>query len=110
MGTEGLPLIEKWENTGKLTYEGDAATSKNINTYWTLLEDEFKPKANKIISIIELWNKSKQGSASLNEWITRVYNMVDQCKYADDRDNITDKIIRDVLIVRCSSSHAKDKS
>ena len=109
MGTEGLPLIEKWENTGKLTYDGDAATSKNIDTYWTLLEDEFKPKANKIISIIELWNKSKQGSASLNKWITRVYNMVDQCKYADDRDNIMDRIIRDVLIIRCSSSHAKDK-
>ena len=67
MGTEGLPLIKKWENTGKLTYEGDVATSKNINTYWTLLKDEFKPKANKIISIIELWNKSKQGSASLNK-------------------------------------------
>ena len=109
MGTEGLPLIEKWENTSKLTYDGDAAISKNIDIYWTLLEDEFKPKANKIISIIELWNKSKQRSASLNEWITRVYNMVDQCKYADDRDNITDRIIRDVLIVRCSSSHAKDK-
>ena len=93
MGTEGLPLIEKWENTGKLTYEGDAATSKNIDTYWTLLEDEFNQKANKIISIIKLWNKSKQGSASLNEWITCVYNMVDQCKYADDRDNITDRII-----------------
>ena len=91
MGTEGLPLIEKWENTGKLTYEGDAATSNNINTYWTLLEEEFKPKANKIISIIELWNKSKQGSASFNEWITHVYNMVDQCKYVDDRDNITDR-------------------
>ena len=55
MGTEGLPLIEKWENTGKLTYNGDAATSKNIDTYWTLL--------------------------------------VDQCKYADDRDNIMDRII-----------------
>ena len=35
--------------------------------------------------------------------------MVDQCKYVDDRDNITDRIIRDVLIVRCSSSHTKDK-
>ena len=93
MGTEGLPLIEKWENTGKLTYDGDAATSKNIDTYWTLLEDEFKLKANKIISIIKLWNKSKQGSASLNEWITHVYNVVDQCKYADDRENITDRII-----------------
>ena len=48
MGTEGLPLIEKWENMGKLIYKGDAATSKNIDTYWTLLEDEFKLKANKI--------------------------------------------------------------
>ena len=109
MGTEGLPLIEKWKNTGKLTYEGDAAISKNIDTYWTLLEDKFKPKANKTISIIKLWNKSKQGSASLNKWITHVYNMVYQCKYADDRDNITDRIIRDVLIIGCSSSHAKAK-
>ena len=29
--------------------------------------------------------------------------------HADDRDNITDRIIQDVLIVGCSSSHAKDK-
>ena len=108
MGTEGLPLIEKWENTNKLTY-GEAGTARMLDTYWTLLDDEFKPKANKIISIIELWNKSKQGSSSLNEWITRVYNMVDQCKYAEDRDSITDRIIRDVLIVGCSSTHAKDK-
>ena len=35
--------------------------------------------------------------------------MVDQCKYVDDRDSITDRIIQDVLIIRCSSSHAKDK-
>ena len=25
MATEGHPLIEKWENTGKVTYEGDVA-------------------------------------------------------------------------------------
>ena len=108
MGTEGLPLIEKWENTNKLTY-GEAGTARTLDTYWTLLDDEFKPKANKIISIIELWNKSKQGSSSLNEWITHMYNMVDQCKYAKDRDSITDRIIRDVLIIGCSSTHAKDK-
>ena len=35
--------------------------------------------------------------------------MVDQCKYVDNRDNITDRIIRDVLIIRCSSSHTKNK-
>ena len=32
--------------------------------------------------------------------------MVDQCKYAN---NITNRIIRDVLIVGCASSIAKDK-
>ena len=52
MGTEGLPLIEQWENTGKLTYKDD---------------EEFKLKANKIISIIKLLSKSKQGSTTLNE-------------------------------------------
>ena len=35
MGTEGLPLIEKWENMGKLTYKGNAATSKNIDSLHT---------------------------------------------------------------------------
>ena len=110
MGTEGLPLIDKWENTNKLTYgDGDAATANKLDTYWQLLDEEFKLKANKIISIIALWSKSKQGTNSLNEWITHVYNMVDQCKYDNDKDNITDRIIRDILIVGCASSIAKDK-
>ena len=69
MVTEGLPLIEKWESTGKLTYDGDDATCKELDTYWNLMDAEFKPKANKIISIMELWNKNKQGSSSLNEWL-----------------------------------------
>ena len=109
MGTEGLPLIEKWESTGKLTYDGVDATCKELDTYWNLMDAEFKPKANKIISIMELWNKNKQGSSSLNEWITRVYNMVTECNYTDDKETIADRIIRDVLIVGCNSSRAKDK-
>ena len=112
LGTEGLPLIEKWENTGKLVYEADTAelrTGHKIETYWTLLEAELQPKANKIISIIELWNKSKQNSTTLNEWITKVYNMVDLCDYVTDKETIKDRIIRDVLIVGCTSTSAKDK-
>ena len=54
LGEEGLPLIRKWESTKKLVYTGDNASGHKLATYWTLLEDEFKPKANRIISIIDL--------------------------------------------------------
>ena len=42
-----------------------------------LLKYEFKPRANKLISIMELWMKTKRNSVLLNEWITKVYNMVE---------------------------------
>ena len=93
LGEEGLPLIQKWEDTGKLSYEvteGDAGppSRHNLNTCWELLEEEFKPKANKI-SIIELWGKnSNQGSTPLNEWITKVYNMVELCDYEASKERI----------------------
>ena len=96
MGDEGLPLIEKWESTGKLDYSNAHATPTKeggrsrplssgfkLETYWKLLEEEFKPKGNKLISIIELWTRSKQGSKTLNEWLTYVYNLVEACNYGD---------------------------
>ena len=117
MGDEGLPLIEKWESTGKLDYsnaeeapatEGGRrrilSSGFQVQTYWDLLEEEFKPKGNKLISIIELWTRSKQGSKTLNEWLTYVYNLVEACNYGDS----TDRIIRDVLIIGCESDRAKD--
>ena len=70
-----------------------------------LLEEEFKPKGNKLISIIELWTRSKQGNKTLNEWLTYVYNLVEACNYGDS----TDRIIRDVLIIGCESDRAKDR-
>ena len=76
-----------------------------VQTYWDLLEEEFKPKGNKLISIIELWTRSKQGNKTLNEWLTYVYNLVEACNYGDS----TDRIIRDVLIIGCESDRAKDK-
>ena len=106
LGGEGLPLIRKWESTKKLIYTGDNASGNKLTTYWTLLEEEFKPKANRIISIIDLWNNSKQGQMPLNEWITKVYNQVELCQYKADSK---DRIIRDVLIVGCASTQAKDK-
>ena len=77
-----------------------------IQTYWDLLDEEFKPKGNKLLSIIELWTRSKQGDKPLNQWLTQIYNLVNICKYPEDS---TDRIIRDVLIVGCNSNHARDK-
>ena len=118
MGDEGLPLIEKWESTGKLDYSNAHETPAKeggrtrplssgfkLETYLKLLEEEFKPKGNKLISIIELWTQSKQGSKTLNEWLTYVYNLVEACNYGDS----SDRIIRDVLIIGCESDRAKDK-
>ena len=77
-----------------------------LQTYWDLLDEEFKPKGNKLLSIIELWTRSKQGDKPLNQWLTQIYNLVNICKYPE---NSTDRIIRDVLIVGCNSNHARDK-
>ena len=42
----------------------------------------------------------------MNEWITKVYNMVELCEYpAEARD----KIIRDVLFINSRSISAKDR-
>ena len=119
MGDQGIPLIEKWESTGKLDYSNADETPATeggrrrtlssgykIQTYWDLLEEEFKPKGNKLLSIIELWTRSKQGDKPLNQWLTQVYNLVNICKYPEDS---TDRIIRDVLIVGYNSNHARDK-
>ena len=119
MGDQGIPLIEKWESTGKLDYsnaeeapatEGGRrrilSSGYKVQTYWDLLDEEFKPKGNKLLSIIELWTRSKQGDKPLNQWLTQVYNLVNICKYPEDS---TDRIIRDVLIVGCNSNHARDK-
>ena len=65
----------------------------NLDTYWNLFEEEFKPKENKTTSTLDLWIKSKQNSTSLNEWITKVYNMVELCNYPADRDSIKNRII-----------------
>ena len=119
MGDQGIPLIEKWESTGKLDYSNAEETRATeggrrrilssgykVQTYWDLLDEEFKPKGNKLLSIIELWTRSKQGDKPLNQWLTQVYNLVNICKYPEDS---TDRIIRDVLIVGCNSNHVRDK-
>ena len=119
MGDQGIPLIEKWESTGKLDYSNSRETPATeggrrkalssgykLQTYWDLLDEEFKPKGNKLLSIIELWTRSKQGDKPLNQWLTQIYKLVNICKYPEDS---TDRIIRDVLIVGCNSNHARDK-
>ena len=118
MGEQGIPLIKKWTALGKLDFSNPVevpATEGSrriplssgyiLQNYWDLLEAEFRPKGNKLLSVIELWTRSKQGSKDLNEWLTYVYNLVESCDYGDS----SERIIRDVLIIGCNSDKAKDK-
>ena len=118
MGEQGIPLIKKWTALGKLDFsnpEEVPATEEArgiplssgyiLQNYWDLLEAEFRPKGNKPLSVIELWTRSRQGSNTLNVWLTYVYNLVELCNYGDS----SERIIRDVLIIGCNSDKAKDK-
>ena len=117
MGKEAKPLIQKWISTKKLdlSSEDEAAKKKPnmanlsngfiIQTYWDLLEEELKPKGNKILSILELLSdRSKQGSKPLNEWLSYVFNLVEVCGYGDSKN----RIIRDILIKGCASDKARE--
>ena len=113
MGDQGIPLVKKWTALGKLDFSNPRDGGRDnpissgfiLQNYWNLLEAEFKPKGNKLLSVIELWTRSRQGSKTLNEWLTYVYNLVESCDYGDSND----RIIRDVLIIGCNSDKAKDK-
>ena len=117
MGKEARPLIQKWISTNRLdlSTEDEAAKKKPntanlsngfiIQTYWDLLEEELKPKGNKLLSILELLSdRSKQGSKPLNEWLSYVFNLVETCKYGDSKN----KIIRNILIKGCASDKARE--
>ena len=118
MGEQGIPLIKKWIALGKLDFSNPVEVPATegarriplssgyiLQNYWDLLEAEFRPKGNKLLSVIELWTRSRQGSKTLNEWLTYVYNLVESCNYGDS----SERIIRDVLIIGCNSDKAKDK-
>ena len=117
MGKEAKPLLQKWISTKKLdlSTEDEAAKKKPnmanlsngfiIQTYWDLLEEELKPKGNKLLSILELLSdRSKQGSKPLNEWLSYVFNLVETCEYGDSKN----RIIRDILIKGCASDKARE--
>ena len=119
LGDESQSLIKKWTSTGKLDFsspeeilndKGQVLThissAYRLDTWWDLLEEEFKPKGNRIISIIEWYSlKTRQGSTNLNDWLTHVYNLADACNFKDSKD----RMIRDLLIVGCNSEKARDK-
>ena len=118
MDEQGITLIKKWTALGKLDFSNSVETPATegarriplssgyvLQNYWDLLEAEFRPKGNKLLSVIELWTQSRQGSKTLNEWLTYVYNLVELCDYGDS----SERIIRDVLIIGCNSDKAKDK-
>ena len=107
MGKEGLPLLDHWEKSGRITTEGDNPPGHKLQTYYDLLEIGCKPKANTMIAVMQLWSpKCQQHNLLLNEWITKVHNMVDLCTYPDE---VKDRIVHDILISGCNSDKAKDK-
>ena len=68
MDDQGIPLVKKWTALGKLDFSnpvqipGDDEVRRKplssgfiLKNYWDLLEAEFKPKGNKLLSVIELW-------------------------------------------------------
>ena len=118
MGEQGIPLIEKWTALGKLDFSNPVEISATegarriplssgyvLENYSNLLEAEFRPKGNKLLSVIQSWTQSRQGSKTLNKWLTYVHNLVESCDYGIS----SDRIIRDVLIIGCNSDKAKDK-
>ena len=118
MSDQGIPLVKKWTALGKLDFSNPVeipATETTrrkpilsgfiLKNYWDLLEAKFKPKGNKLLSVIELWTRSKRGSKTLSKWLTYVHNLVEICDYSENKD----RIIRDVLIIGCNSDKAKDK-
>ena len=62
--------------------EGDRrrtlSSGYRVQTYWDLLDEEFKPKGNKLLSIIELWTRSKQGDKTSQ---SMAYTSVQSCKH-----------------------------
>ena len=109
IGDEGVPLIKKWISTGKIDFSDPIGKPVSGNrtrippshgfilqTFWDLLEIELKPKGNKLLSVIELWTRSKQSDKPLNERLTNIYNLVEVCDYPEDS---IDRTIRDALII-----------
>ena len=71
-----------------------------LQIFWNLLDGELKPKWNEILSVIELWTHS-QGSKTLSEWLTYVYNLVEICDYGYSKDTIIRAVlIFDVILIR----------
>ena len=103
MGEQGIPLIKKWTALGKLDFSNPVeipategtrriplSSGYILQNYWDLLEAEFRPKGNKLLSVIELWTQSRQGSKTLNEWLTYVYNLVESCDYGDSSEELSE--------------------
>ena len=72
MGEQGIPLIKTWTALGKLDFSNPVEVPATegargiplpsgyiLQNFWDLLEAEFRPKGNKLLSVIELWTRSR---------------------------------------------------
>ena len=76
MGKESFPLVKMWEDAGDLPRDRADDTGNVPATYFTKLEEFFKPKQNTMMAIKDVWTNFQQGNEELNSWIARISNAV----------------------------------
>ena len=82
MGKDSFPLVKMWKDAGDLRRtraDGapDATAPGNLPaTYFTKLDEFFKPKQNTLMAIREVWTNFQQGNEELNSWIARILNAI----------------------------------
>ena len=110
MGKESFPLIKMWEDAGDLPRDRADAAGNVPATYFTKLEEFFKPKQNTMMAIKDVWTNFQQGNEELNSWIARISNAVQLANYAELHGmTIKDRLVRDILLTGCNSQKAKSR-
>ena len=111
MGKESFPLIKMWEDAGDLPRENAEDAGNLPATYFTKLDDFFKPKQNTMMAIREVWTNFQQGNEELNSWIARISNSIQLASYHELPPDMTikDRLVRDILLCGCNSQKAKTR-
>ena len=65
MGKESFPLVKMWEDAGDLPHDRADAAGNLPVTYFTKLDEFFKPKQNTMMAIMDVWTNFQQGNEEI---------------------------------------------
>ena len=91
MGKESFPLVKMWEDANELIRDTAESAGNLPATYFTKLDEFFKPKQNILMVVREVWTNCQQGNEELNSWIARITNAIQLCNYHAAGINIQDR-------------------